>query len=69
MIKGKDLTNRALSMDEDDGPSSAADPVSELIELRKRIEAARNTREGEERHCKDCFRQGRDAALRMIDGQ
>lgn len=70
MIKGRELTNRALAMEEDDGPlgPTSPDPQRELQELRKRIEAARITTDGAERHCKDCFCQGRDAALRAIDG-
>jgi hypothetical protein len=66
MLKGSDMQNRAEMGPE---PVKAKDETKErLRELERRIEAARLTRKGEERHCVDCFRRGRDAALKIIDG-
>jgi hypothetical protein len=69
MIKGRDLQNR----EGPGGPESTDPPVAaverRLAELVGRIEQARLTRQGEEQHCADCFRRGRDAALKIIDGQ
>lgn len=45
-------------------------PVDELATLKARIEAARTVQPPTgEAHCLDCFDRGRNAALRVIDGE
>ena len=78
MIKGQELQNRAVRGPQSDDiaerPILQADRVAMVEE---RIEAARKITDGENRHCSshtryspcaECFRRGRDAALRIIDG-
>ena len=66
MIKTGELQNRA----ELGGPESAVvkeDPKAQLKAMRDKLERARVTKDGEEQHCADCFRRGRDAAIRILD--
>ena len=68
MIKGSDLQNRVGAPEPDEAIAKPKDDAKEqLVSLQARIERARVTRDGEERHCADCFRRGRDAALKIID--
>lgn len=76
MQKSADLQNRAtlsapagMIPDKPSVPAHIVAEVMELRELKERIERARTTKDGEELHCADCFRRGRSAALRIIDGQ
>ena len=49
-------------------PRHAA-PAEELRTIRERIEAARKLRpQAKDLHCADCFGRGRDAAIRLIEG-
>jgi hypothetical protein len=52
------------------GPEDLEDTgLSELEELRDRIEKARRIEPGPQAlHCRDCFTRGRDAALKVIEG-
>jgi hypothetical protein len=69
MIKGRDLQNREGPGEPGEPPVVSANALERrLAELVERIERARLTRQGEEKHCTDCFRRGRDAALKIIDG-
>jgi len=70
MIKGRDLQNREGAGEPIEPPPVSANALERrLAELVARIDQARLTRQGEEQHCADCFRRGRDAALKIIDGQ
>ena len=45
------------------------DTTGELEELRARIESARKLRpKGDDLHCYGCWRRGRDATLRHVEG-
>ena len=71
MIKGQDLQNRMGGGSQTAATSSPNTPViteDALASLLARIDKARTTKDGEERHCADCFRRGRDAAPKIIDG-
>jgi hypothetical protein len=49
-------------------PPAHEDAVAELAALRARIEAARTVEPTpRERHCRDCFNKGRNAAIRAIE--
>jgi hypothetical protein len=71
MIKSGDLKNRiAEGVESQDAPPVIAAAVERrLDELLARIARARHTNDGEDKHCADCFRRGRDAALKVIDDQ
>lgn len=64
MIKGQDLQNRAgvTTEPKDD------DIGEKLRALRERIARVRELREPPGTMCIDCWRRGRDAALKIIDG-
>ncbi len=71
MIKGGQLENRAGMPHQEEGAPSHS------INIESRIEKARVNREGELERCDNharysacatCYRRGRDAALRIIDG-
>lgn len=64
MQKASDLQNRAVIAPQPE----MLEKQDELRALKGRIEQARVTKDGETNHCADCFRRGRDAALRIIDG-
>jgi hypothetical protein len=61
--RGMGLENR--------GPAAAGPPLPEGDEremFMARLEAARHVEpEGKDLHCRDCFRRGRDAAVRKMD--
>lgn len=65
MIKSGEIQNRAEGLGE--GIVVKEDTKAQLKALKEKIEKARVTHDGEERHCADCFRRGRDAALHIID--
>jgi hypothetical protein len=63
MIKGSELQNR-----EGVGESAMKeDPQEKLRILLERLARARRTNTGEDRHCADCFRRGRDAVFQILD--
>lgn len=69
MKKASELMNREEGSAA--GPLPIADAAAEptpLERLQQRIARARTIEPtGRDRHCLDCFRRGRDAALRAID--
>lgn len=83
MIKGSDLENRAEgdakfrprkienAAEVDAAITEARADAARVIEaLQQRIAAARRVLpSGRDLHCRDCFMRGRDAALRVIDGE
>lgn len=48
-------------------PKESAAAV-ELKAFRERLAAARELKDTEQRHCRDCFQRGRDAVLRFLEG-
>lgn len=50
-------------------PPSAGGELSDAELLAARLNRARTLQPGpRERHCMDCFRRGRDAAIRVVEG-
>jgi hypothetical protein len=77
-VRPSALENRERDLDLADRESKdarrvsdrAPAPEAELLSLRARIAAARDIKpESKDLHCYDCFRRGRDAALRVIEGE
>jgi hypothetical protein len=71
MAKGssqEEIDQRA--MDQAAAPPRRTDgAAAELQSVRARLEEARKIRpQGKELHCGDCWRRGRDAAIRLIEG-
>jgi hypothetical protein len=80
MIKSGDLINRMDEGEEGnrrqkpkarEQDSPAEDQADAMAELRARIEQARTVKPSRAVgfHCEDCFRKGRDAAIRVITGE
>jgi hypothetical protein len=45
-------------------PEPAPDPLAERLKAAKQVQPT-----GRDVHCLDCFRRGRDAAIRIIEGR
>jgi len=65
-----DLSTRRPAPDAKQGSQREGSSAAELRAVRERIEAAHAIKpQGAELHCADCWRRGRDAALRLIEGE
>jgi len=70
-VKGRELENqeRGMSLTTREAAPTTP-PDDELQVIRRRIESARSIQpKGAHLHCGDCFKNGRDAAIRMILGE